>query len=53
MPKDESFKKKSKSLSAGKLERLGGKKLAQHGAENFQKLQKHKHGSGGRPHKSG
>lgn len=53
MSKDESFKKSGKSLGAGKLDRLGGKKLVQHGAENFQKLQKHKHGSGSRPHKSG
>jgi hypothetical protein len=53
MSKDESFKTAKKNLHDWKLDRLGGKKLVQHGSENFQKLQKHKHGSGGRPRKSG
>jgi len=37
----------------GGYERLGGKKLVQHGADNFQRLQKQKHGASGSPRRSG
>jgi len=54
-PKKQSSSKASseKNSFVGGYERLGGKKLVQHGADNFQRLQKQKHGASGSPRRSG
>ncbi len=54
-PKKQSSSKVSSQENSfvGGYERLGGKKLVQHGADNFQRLQKQKHGASGSPRRSG
>ncbi len=54
MAKKESADTSEKGFYTGGLDRLGGKKLVQHGADNLHKIQqKRKHGVGGAPRKSG